>query len=117
MKRYLRCTSDVVSEVDGFLFESGKHALFLENSGSNLTDKIVRKFINKVCDIRGVGESIRSSALYNEATLKDFKRRISKATLQERVLNNGVHFFSISGSGFTLNFPEEEFDDAVIVFN
>ena len=116
MKRYIRSNSNIVSEIEGFLFERGKYVLFLNNPSSNLTDKIARKFINKICDIRGVGDSIRQSALYSADTLKDFKRQIVKATLYEKELSNGQHFMSISGSGFTLNFPEEEFNNEVIVF-
>lgn len=115
MKRYIRAYSEVVDTQKGFLFEFKNHALFYVSDAQNITDKIARTFINKVCDIRGVGDSIRNSALYDAAALKDFKRRIDKAELIETRLSNGKKFYIIRGNGFSLNFPEDDFNREVIV--
>ena len=113
MKRLVYSTVDLESK-NGFLFEQGTKAFFLESDVSYLTDKIVRKFINAICDLNGVGDAIRNSALYNEATLKDFKKRISKAVLTKKDTGKIV-YYTISGNGFSLNFPEEDFNRDVII--
>jgi len=111
MKRYIRSSEDI--GIPGFLFEKGNKAYFYETTSSNITDKIARIFINAVCDERGIGDKIRQSALYSPDTLKDFKRRIDKATLYINENDWGT-YYSIKGSGFSLNFPEEEFKTDVI---
>lgn len=117
MKRYVRAYSEVLDTQKGFLFEFKNYALFYVSDSQNITDKIARVFINKVCDIRGVGDSIRNSALYDAAALKDFKHRIDKAELVETRLGNGKKFYTIRGNGFSLNFPEEDFQNEVIILN
>lgn len=116
MKRYVRSYSEVIDTKHGFVFEFKNYALFLESDSQNITDKIARSFINKVCDIKGVGDAIRKSALYDPAALKDFKHRIDRAELVEKSLSNGKKFYTISGDGFSMNFPEADFNREVIVF-
>ena len=113
MKRYIRC-SEVLEDSSGFYFTVGNHAFFLKNDAINLTEKIIRKFINALCDLRGVGDAIRQKALYDKATLNDFRRRISKCTLQH--LDTGkITYWSISGPGMIASYPEEDFKNEVIV--
>ena len=112
MKRWIHATTEL--EEQGFLLNVGNKDFFYRSNASNTTDKIVRIFINKVCDVKGVGDAIRQSALYNEATLKDFKRRIQKATL-EHIVTDKVSYYKISGKGFSSSFPEDEFDQWVVV--
>ena len=76
MKRYIHATTDI--DGPGFLFNLGNKDFFYKSDATNITDKIVRKFINAVCDMKGVGDSIRQSALYNEATFKDVLAGTSK---------------------------------------
>ena len=111
MKRYIH--SSTITD-NGFFLEIGKQAIFLRSSGSNITDKILRKFVNAICDIKGISDSTRQKALYDKPTLDDLRRRIVKASLEE-IDNPTVHYFSIKGKYFTLNFPEQEFEDEVIV--
>lgn len=111
MKRWIHTSTDNVKS--GFYMTIGNKGIFLESNKRNLTKKIVRDFINKVCDIKNVGDKIRQSALYDEATLKDFQRRITRANLEHRVTDK-VSFYSLYGDGFTENFPEDEFERSVI---
>lgn len=113
MKRLIYSSTEGPLE-PGFLFELRNRAFFLRSDSTNVTDKIARKFINAVCDYRGVGDSIRQSALYSKDTLNDFKKRIDKATLQMHDTGKIV-YYTISGKGFTLNFPEEDFNQEVIL--
>lgn len=113
MKRYVR-SSEELDVKQGFFFEFKNRAIFLESDSANITDKIARKFINAVCDLRQVGDGIRNSAIYNEATLKDFKKRIDRATL-ERIDTGRLVYYVIKGKGFTLSFPEDEFKETVIM--
>ena len=114
MKRYIHLSNEVEKPELGFLFEIGNRAIFIKSEMSNLTDRIVRRFINEVCDLKGVGDSIRQSALYNETTLKDFRRRIEKATL-EHIETPAVEYYKISGKNFSLSFPVDDFEEQVIV--
>ena len=116
MKRYIQSSYQPGYVKQGFLFTFGNRTLFLESDMKNLTDNIIRKIINKCCDIKGVGDSIRQSALYDPATLKDFRRRIDKCSLIVRQLDNGNMFYTIAGDNFSFNYPEEDFDEEVIVF-
>lgn len=115
MKRYIKAYSEVIDTKYGFVFEFKNYALFLESDSKNITDKIARSFINKVCDIRGVGDAIRKSALYDPTALKDFKHRIDRAELVTTLLSNGSKYYTIRGNQFSLNFPEEDFNREVIV--
>lgn len=117
MKRYIKSSYEPGWVKQGFLFTLGHKQLFLESESVNLTEKVIRKIINKVCDIKGVGDSIRESALYDKDTLKDFRYRISKASLICKSFDNGQKWYTIAGNNFQLSYPnEEEFNDEVIVF-
>lgn len=116
MKRYVRAEAEIAYMKSGFVMETGRFALFYESDAAYLTDKIVRQFIKKVAEIRGASDAIRDAALYNEAALKDFRRRIDKASLTKKQLGNGKNFYTIAGNEFSLNFPEEDFNREVIVF-
>lgn len=116
MKRYIRSDYEITDEKRGFVLEFRRNALFYESDMQNITDKIVRQFIKKVAEINNVSDAIRDAALYDQAALKDFKRKIDKATLVEKDLSNGKKFYTISGNGFSMNFPEDDFNKEVIVF-
>lgn len=87
MKRWIRANKITVEDVPVFIFNSGHKDFILRAYGSNITDKIVRRFVNALCDYKGVGDSIRNSALYDKAILEDFRRRITKGKI-------GVHSYS-----------------------
>lgn len=113
MKRYIRFSTNG-GPVAGFLFEFGNRAIFIKSNITKVTDKVVRCVINCLCDIKNVSDSIRQGALYNQDTLRDFRRRIAKATL-EHVETPSVEYYRISGKDFTLNFPEDDFRRDVII--
>lgn len=115
MKRYVRAEAEIAYTRPGFVMETGRFALFYESDAAYLTDKIVRQFIRKVAEIKGASDAIRDAALYNEAALKDFRRRIDKASLTKKRLGNGKNFYTIAGKEFSLNFPEVDFSREVIV--
>ena len=108
MKRYIHSSEDNAIR-EGFWFDFGNKAIFLESDSVNVTDKLARKFINKVCDVRNVGDEIRQKALYDRATLKDFKRRIYKATVEDK-----GSYMSAYGKNWTMNFPYEDWYSEVI---
>ena len=108
MKRLIYA-SETIESYNGFYFTAGRDGYFLKSEMTNLTDKIIRRFINAVCDRKGVGDKIRESALYDPATLKDFRRRIDKATLEHKV-SDKADWYTLSGRGFTVNSPKEEFE-------
>lgn len=113
MKRYIRA-SEVLQEKPGFYFTFGNKGIFLQSDAKNLTDHIVRKFINAVCDYKGASDAIRDTALYNQADLKEFRRRIDKATLS--LIDTGkITYYSIQGNNFTVNYPEEDFKEDIIL--
>lgn len=114
MKRYIKSAEELDDEKVGFVFTAGNKEFFLESSATNITDKIARIFINAVCDLRGVGDGIRRSALYDPATLKDFKYRIDKAVLITHVRDWGT-YYTISGKNFSQSFPEADFNKDVIL--
>ena len=99
---------------NGFWFTYRNSGIFLKSDATNITDAVARKFINAVCDMKGVGDAIRKSALYNPDTLKDFKRRIDRATLEHKDTGK-ITYWSIKGNSFTESWPEEDFEDAVTV--
>lgn len=106
--------SEILEAKDGFLFEFRNKAIFLESDQRNVTDRIARKMINAVCDLKQVGDKIRQAALYDKATLSDFKRRIDRAYLEKKDTGK-IIMYTISGNGFTMSFPEEDFESDVIV--
>lgn len=101
----------------GFIFTMGTKCLFYETELTNITDKIARAFINKVCDIKNVGDGIRKSALYNVDCLKDFKKRIAPATLEKTTTQNlQIEFYRIQGKYFSMSLPKDEFIKDVVLF-
>ena len=113
MKRYIH-SSELLECYPGFYFTVGNLAFFLKSDAHNLTDKLIRKFINALCDKKGVGDAIRQKSLYDKPTLEDFRRRISKCDLNH--LDTGkVTYWSITNSGMTASYPEEDFAKEVTV--
>ena len=111
MKRWIHASDD--SDIqNGFLFEQGDRAFFLVTDSKNLTEKVIRKFINAVCDLRNIGDKIREASLYDKATLNDFRRRIDKAQLERT-----PYGYKISGSSFTISYPEGDFEEEVTIFD
>lgn len=114
--RCIQCAEELDEEAwPGFTFNFGRKEIFVKSDNQNLTNRIIRDFINIVCDIKGVGDAIRKKALYDEATLKDFRRRIMKGTLEHHVTANGTEYYSISGKDYSWSYPADEFEDSVIV--
>lgn len=111
MKRWIHSATDNTI-YSGFLFEYKDKAVFLKSQKTLIRDDIVRIFINYLCDLRGVADNVRQAALYDKPTLQDFRRRVSRATLECKDTGN-IIFYTISGNGFTLNFPEDEFEKTV----
>ena len=112
MKRWIHASGDLVQ--DGFFFVLGNKGIFLRSNSKNLTKKILRDLINTVCDIKNVGDAIREAALYNDATLEDFRRRTVKATLQ-KVDTGKVEYYSIRTPNSISNYPIEDFSRDIVV--
>lgn len=114
MKRYIHASTDI-DNAAGFTFNFGNRELFYISDAKMITDKVVRAFINKICDVRGVGDSIRQASLYSKPTLADFRRRISPAMLEKHITNT-MTYYTISGKNFSWSFPEADFKNDVILF-
>lgn len=114
MKRYIY-SSELIECYHGFYFTIGNLAFFLKSDAHNLTDKLIRKFINAFCDKQGVSDAIRQKSLYDKPTLEDFRRRISKCDLNH-IDTGKITYWSITGRGMIVNYPEEDFKREVIVF-
>lgn len=114
MKRYIHA-ADSADNQSGFVYNAGNKEYFYINDAQMITDKVVRAFINKLCDVRGVGDSIRKSALYDKATLAEFRKRIQPAVL-ERHDTGKIIYYTISGKNFSWSFPESDFENDVVVF-
>lgn len=117
MKRVVYA-AEVLEHREGFLGSFSRFDMFIESPNTNLTDKVIRKFINEICDYRKVGDKIRQAALYDKPTLDDYRHRISRATLECRDTGR-ITYYNISGDSFTLNDPEEDvekLDDSVYIF-
>lgn len=113
MKRLISASEEGTTTYKGFTMNIRNKEIFLVSDKAYLTDKIVRDFINTVCDMKNVGDSIRNSALYDTATLKDFKYRIQKATCSH-IVTDKVDYYTIQGKNFTESFPSDEFKTSVI---
>ena len=100
----------------GFYMTLGNKGLFYESDGTNITDKVARAFINRICDYKDVGDAIRKKALYDKPTLHDFKRRIDKAIIEEHTTDSGYTYYSIKGNNFTACYPVPDFESDIIVF-
>lgn len=100
----------------GFYMTMGNKGLFYESDGTNITDKVARAFINAICDYKEIGDAIRKKSLYDKPTLTEFKRRIDKAIIEERITDSGYKFYSIKGNNFTAIYPVDEFKEDIIVF-
>ena len=114
MKRYIHASSDIEASA-GFMLNVGRKDYFYISDAKIITDKIVRAFINKICDMKGVGDAIRQSALYDKSTLADFRKRIQPAVL-ERHDTGKIIYYTISGKNFSWNFPEADFERDVVEF-
>ena len=113
MKRWIYATT-VLDSRDGFYYVGGRKGYFYESNARNINDSIARVFINAVCDYKGADDSVRQQALADSNVLKTFKRKITRASLEKKDTGKIV-YYTISGAGFTENFPEEDFRRDIIV--
>jgi len=100
----------------GFYMTLGNKGLFYEYDGINITDKIARAFINKICDYKQIGDGIRKKSLYDAITLQVIKKRICKATIEENITQSGIIYYTIKGDNFTENYPKVDYENDIITF-
>ena len=112
-------SSTELEQVSGFYSSVGNKGIFIADDNAKVTDRVARKMINAICDLKGVGDKIRQAALYDKPTLADVKYRTSKANLSH-VDTGKTTYWSVSGKGFTINNPEEDVDilsEGVYIFD
>lgn len=92
---------------NGFLLTAGNKDYFLISENKNITDKIAKKFINKICALKKITN--KEIYLSNADLLKDFKYRIDNATLE-----NKETYYLITGKNFSISIPDNDMDDLII---
>lgn len=95
----------------GFSMTTGNKMYFLISDKKNITNNIVKIFINKICDIRGFLRNLKK-CLEDKATLDDIKYKIQSDCIIEKkhiVYNENVakeigeieeDYYYISGKNF-----------------
>ena len=68
----------------GFSMTVGNKIYFLISDKKNITNNIVKIFINKICDIRGFSQELREKCLEDKATLDDIKYEIQSDCIIEK---------------------------------
>lgn len=101
---------------NGFVFNVGQKMIFIETSAKNKTDKLAYQIIDIIWEIRPfLSADTIERAKKDKPTLADIKRRTDRATLEKRVLQNGIIFYTIKGKNFTCSMPEKDFTNDVIM--
>jgi transcriptional regulator with XRE-family HTH domain len=67
------------------------------------------------CLLKNLAKRIKELRKLHKMTQDDFRRRISAATLEKKETPT-IIFYTINGSNFTENFPEEDFNNEIVVF-
>ena len=96
----------------GFSMKVGNKMCFLISDKKNITNNIVKIFINKICDIRGFSQELRKKCLEDKTTLDAIRYKIQSDCIIEKkhiVYNENVakeigkteeDYFYISGKNF-----------------
>ena len=97
----------------GFSMTVGNKMYFLISDKKNITNNIVKIFINKICDIRGFSQELREKCLEDKVTLDAIKYKIQSDCIIEKkhivYINESItketgkteeDYYNISGKNF-----------------
>lgn len=98
----------------GFLFTAGNKQIFIKSNLTRKTDTIAKQIIDTIGTLRNIPQETIERAKQDKATLEDFKKRTSQATLEMKDTGKIV-YYTITGKYFTENFPADDFKNDVIV--
>lgn len=101
--------------VSGFLYSTNKKLFFYETDSKNITKAVIFRFLDEIGKDCNVYYDQIFRIKSDIELQKVFKKGISRATL-EKMSKNGVEWYRISGKGFQLNYPIENFNKIVVVF-
>lgn len=99
----------------GFYFTHGKNGYFLKSDKTRKTDAVLIRLIEGIGKHRNANPDTIERAKTDRATLEDFRRRTDAATLEERTTAGGFTYYNISGKGFSVSFPPEDFQKEIVI--
>ena len=100
----------------GFFMEAGNRGFFLETTATKRTSGLIKKLIEEIGKKYNRPTEVIEAAKNDNATIKDFQRRTSRATLEEITTENGYKYFRIMGDYFNFAYPPEDFTREITVF-
>lgn len=105
----------VTLNFDGYYMVTGNKAWFYRTDAQKKTKAVIHAFIDTIGTHRNVSADLIERCKKDKATIEDFKRRLTPATIEKKELPT-ITFYTITGSNFTANYPENDFTDEVFVF-
>lgn len=101
--------------IKGFYMAAGRKGYFYKTDSTKRTTAIINAFIEAIATTNNRPQELIERAKADKATHEDIKRRIAPATIEKKDLPTIV-FYTIAGKNFTENFPEEDFNNEIVVF-
>lgn len=101
--------------IKGFYMTAGRKGYFYRTDNTKRTTTVINAFIETIATVNNRPQDLIDRAKKDKATQEDFRRRISAATLEKKETPT-IIFYTINGNNFTENFPEEDFNNEIVVF-
>lgn len=101
--------------IHGYYMVTGNKAWFYRTNAQRKTKAVIDAFIDTIGSHRNAPADLIERCKADKATIEDFKKRLSPATIEKKSLPT-VTFYTISGNNFTENMPETDFNNSVFVF-
>lgn len=101
--------------IKGFYMVAGRKGYFYRTDNTKRTTTVINAFIETIATTNNRPQDLIDRAKKDKATQEDFRRRISAATLEKKELPT-IIFYTINGNNFSENFPEEDFNNEIVVF-
>lgn len=95
----------------GFTLVFKDKELFYKTDCTRKTKAVIFAFIDQIAKLKNIHPDVIQRAKDDKATIEDFRKRIQHATIEDHTI-----YRTITGENFTANYPEDIFNNTVIIF-
>lgn len=85
--------------------------LFYKTTSTRKTKNVVYAFIDQLAKLNNIHPDVIARAKRDKPTIEDFKKRIHRAAIEKH-----TSYYTVTGENFSAAYPEEDFNNTVIIF-